>query len=511
MPKQKLIIVLSILLFAIVLASCGSAQPETVIVEVTRVVTETVEVEGEAVEVTIVVVETVVEEVEVQEEPAAEEAAEPMEEATDAELEEAVGDNLSATGSEDATGDGPPPPDTGPKVESTRAASATGETAAEAEVRSAETDGDTAVAPAPIAEAADGSISMDLTLDQGSRLTAGEVDDNAQWDDYLLYLRNYSGTSVIEVDVSERHQIWVTDNQENPVLGARIGIKAGGEEVMVLRTHSNGRALFFPRALDPAQQADSYTINVTLNGLTESYTITAEGSQREWFVTHPGADQLPNTVNLDILFLIDATGSMSDEINQLKENIRAVAAQIDTLPAQPDVRFGMVTYRDQGDIYLTNVTDFTPDIDLFAGSLAEVRADGGGDYPEDLNQALSQAIHQPEWRVENSVSLVFLVADAPPHLDYGQENHYAVEMLAAATRGIKIYPIASSGLDAQGEYIFRQLAQVTDGRFIFLTYGAEGPGSTGTETEFNVSDYTVSSLDSLVVRIVEEELSYRIR
>ncbi|MCA9969633.1 MAG: VWA domain-containing protein, partial [Anaerolineales bacterium] len=214
---------------------------------------------------------------------------------------------------------------------------------------------------------------------------------------------------------------------------------------------------------------------------------------------------------LDVLFLIDATGSMADEINELKENIRVIAAQIAALPAQPDVRFGMVTYRDRGDAYVTQVTDFTPDVDAFAAALARVSADGGGDYPEDLNEALSQAVHTPEWRVEETVSLIFLVADAPPHLDYGQQNHYAAEMLQAAARGIKIYPIASSGLDEQGEYIFRQLAQTTGGRFIFLTYGAGGPGTTGTETDLNVSDYTVGSLDTLVVRIITEELDFLVR
>jgi hypothetical protein len=199
---------------------------------------------------------------------------------------------------------------------------------------------------------------------------------------------------------------------------------------------------------------------------------------------------------------------MADEINQLKENIRSISAQIDALPSQPDVRFGMVAYRDRGDDYIARAFDFTPDIEEFADGLAGVYADGGGDYPEDLNEALSRAIHEPEWRVEETVSLIFLVADAPPHLDYGQQNHYAYEVLEAAKRGIKVFPIASSGLDSQGEYIFRQLAQVSGGRFIFLTYGPSGPGSTGTETDFQVSDYTVSSLDSLVVKIVEEELSF---
>lgn len=343
--------------------------------------------------------------------------------------------------------------------------------------------------------------------DPNSRLTAGEVDDNAGWDDYLLYLRNYSGAAVIRMDVSERHQIWVKDAQDRPVLDARIGIEVDGQEITSLRTHSDGRAYFFPRTLETT--ADSYTVKVQVNDVVERFDIPGGGSQREWTVTLPGAaSQELSQARLDVLFLIDATGSMADEINQLKENIHAISGQIDALPSQPDVRFGMVAYRDRGDEYITRVSDFTPDVEEFATELDGVYADGGGDYPEDLNEALSKAIHEPEWRIEDTVSLIFLVADAPPHLDYGQQNHYALEVLEAAERGIKVFPIASSGLDSQGEYIFRQLAQVSGGRFIFLTYGVSGPGSTGTETDFQVSDYTVSALDALVVKIVEEELSY---
>ncbi len=507
--KRYAIITLFFLLITAVLAACGGSEAETVTVEVTRVVTETVEIEGETVEVTVIVSESEIVEVE------------PVEEAAEEELSEEVDDGFAATGSEDLTGDGAPPPDTGPKVASTRtsteSADADGlsaaEPEAEADLRSADAESEVAsvVEAIDTTDVVEESIDVDLPLDQNSRLTAGEVDDNANWDDYLLYLRNYSGASIIELDISERHQILVTDSQGNPVLGARIGIEANGEEVMVLRTHSNGRSLFFPHMLSPNIQADSYTLNVLLNGITETITIQANDSQREWTISHSGADQQQSMTQLDIMFLIDATGSMADEINQLKENIRAIAAQIDALPAQPNVRFGMVTYRDIEDDYLYNVTDFTPDVEQFATALANVEAAGGGDYPEDLNEALSRAIHQPEWRVENSVSLIFLVADAPPHLDYGQQNHYGVEVLEAAERGIKIFPIASSGLDSQGEYVFRQLAQISEGRFIFLTYGAEGAGSVGTETDLNVSDYTVSSLDGLVVQIVEEELAFLLR
>ena len=494
MNSKTPFIVVVLLMLTAVLVAC---QPETIVetVTVTRVVTETDE--------TVAVTRVVVEEIEVT-------------------TADEVDDSFSSVGSEVAASGlfaPTPEPDTETKVETNSTSDADADDTDEvmeeapseprAEDGFADTEaasGEDAVADIPATTSA-----VALSLDQNSRLTAGEVDDNAKWDDYVAYLRNYRGARVIEVDVSERHQIWVTDSIGNPILGARIDIVIEGQVVETVRTHSNGLAYFFPRTLSVT--AEMYELNITVNGRTETLTIPTDTSQRTWTVIHTGGDQISSQTQLDILFLIDATGSMADEINQLKENIRAISAQIDALPAQPDVRFGMVTYRDRGDDYITRVFDFTPGIEQFAQALAAVRADGGGDYPEDLNEALSDAVHEVEWRVENTVSLIFLVADAPPHLDYAQENHYGVEIMEAAERGIKIYPIASSGLDMQGEYIFRQLAQYTGGRFIFLTYGADGAGSgsTGTETTFDVDDYTVSSLDALVVQIVEEELAYLVR
>ena len=425
----------------------------------------------------------------------------------------------SATGSKTAVQATPPPPEAGAKVEVTRittdavvevtrvvveTAVEEGEPIAGAPVRSA--DGDFAAESAPDmggptdGVAMGGSSIATESVNANSQLNAGEVDDNAQWDDYLLYRRDYNGARVLPIDISERHQIWVQDDQQRPLAGQKVTITADGQEVAVLRTHSSGRIYFFPNAY-PIKSTD---YQVTVND--QQFTIPMDVSQREWFVTVAQEGEA-TAVNLDVLFLIDATGSMADEINQLKDNIRAISARIDSLPSQPDVRFGMVAYRDRGDAYVTQVFDFVPDVEAFAADLDTVYADGGGDYPEDLNQGLSDAIHETEWRVDNTVSLIFLVADAPPHLDYGQQNHYAVESLEAAERGIKIYPIASSGLDEQGEYIFRQLAQTTGGRFIFLTYGSGGPGTSGTETEMNVEDYTVSALDDLVIKIVEEELA----
>jgi hypothetical protein len=139
-----------------------------------------------------------------------------------------------------------------------------------------------------------------------------------------------------------------------------------------------------------------------------------------------------------------------------------------------------------------------------------VQAQGGGDTPESLNEGMRQAMGQLGW-ADGAVRLTFLVADAPPHLDYGEEFDYQDAAREAVARGVKIYPIAASNTDQQAEYVFRQLAQQTLASFIFLTYqpGASS-GAPGETTQLDAGDspqgFTVERLDDLVVQIVEREL-----
>ena len=207
-------------------------------------------------------------------------------------------------------------------------------------------------------------------------------------------------------------------------------------------------------------------------------------------------------VPLDVLFLLDSTGSMADEIGQIKATLLSIATRISDLPSQPDLRMGMVAYRDRGDEFVTRLYDFEAEPARFLETIQRVVADGGDDYPESLNEAFHVAVHEPQWRRGDAIRLMFLIADAPPHLDYQDDYSYADVMVEAHRRGIKTFSIASSGLDAQGEYIFRQIAQHTMGRFLFIVYG---PGGT---TSHSVSDYTVERLDDLVVSLVEDELAF---
>lgn len=338
-----------------------------------------------------------------------------------------------------------------------------------------------------------------------SDLKAGEVDDNERWDDYLDYRRDYRGPRVWEVDVTERYIITVLDRNNRPVPNARVWVSTDRDTVFEGRTYANGKTLFFPRAFSRTGDARLFRLYVEADGDSQYLDVERHGSD-QWVVKLDiDAGYRGGRTPLDVLFLVDSTGSMADEIDRIKETLLSISERIDNLPSRPDLRFGMVTYRDRGDAYVTRMYDFNSNVRRFLRTIEGVQAGGGGDYPESLNEALNVAIEDPDWRLQDAVRLVFLIADAPPHLDYAQDYDYAEEMMEANRLGIKIFPIASSGLDDQGEYIFRQIAQHTMGRFIFLLYD-EGGGTV--TTSHDVGQYTVQQLDDLIVRIVEEELSH---
>ena len=101
--------------------------------------------------------------------------------------------------------------------------------------------------------------------------------------------------------------------------------------------------------------------------------------------------------------------------------------------------------------------------------------------------------------------MMFLVADAPPHVER-QVTGYDESVRAAVARGIKVFPVASSESDDQAEAVFRQIAQATGARFVFLSYGAGG-AATGPSTDIDSTDYEELALDDLVVRLIAEEVA----
>lgn len=367
-----------------------------------------------------------------------------------------------------------------------------------------------AVAPAPasplVQEAAPSQPSPpQRQRPQHEPVTAGVVDDNADFAAYLAF-RDRTPVAHRPREVRERYLLEVKDARGRPVGDAEVAVQAANGNAAWARTDTGGRAWLHPDSFDPSG-ADTYQVAVRKDG-RQARTLLTRG-QRSAVEVMLDVPPAPPRARLDLVFLVDATGSMGDEIAKLKATLRTITAEVARLPSRPDICLGLVAYRDRGDAFLLRSHDLSNDVGAFLQqALNPLQAAGGGDYAEAMNEALHETVHQISWRGSGTTRMVILLADAPPHLDYGAP-HYDEDMLAALGKGIKVFSVGASGLDRQGEFIQRQIAQYTGGQFVFLTYAqAHRPDSgPGRETVHDVRNYSVDTLDRLIVRLVTEELA----
>ena len=141
---------------------------------------------------------------------------------------------------------------------------------------------------------------------------------------------------------------------------------------------------------------------------------------------------------VEVVFALDTTGSMSGLIEGAKSKIWSIASFVARAQPTPDVRVGLVAYRDLGDAYVTRVYDLDDDLDRVYRRLLSFKADGGGDTPEHVARALHEAVHAMSWSpaANNAVRLIYLVGDAPPHTDYQDGYDYSRAARDAAAQGI---------------------------------------------------------------------------
>jgi hypothetical protein len=133
-----------------------------------------------------------------------------------------------------------------------------------------------------------------------------------------------------------------------------------------------------------------------------------------------------------------------------------------------------VAYRDRRDEYVTRVCDLTDDLRAIQHALDELRADGGGDAPEGVNQALHDAVHLISWSDEKGTSRqIVLVGSAPPHTDYEEDVPHSVTCAAAVERGIVIHAVLV-GEDEECSACWQEIANRTGGRSL----DSHGPGLT---------------------------------
>ena len=169
---------------------------------------------------------------------------------------------------------------------------------------------------------------------------------------------------------------------------------------------------------------------------------------------------------VEVAFVLDTTGSMGGLIEGAKRKIWSIATAIVDSNPDADIRMGLVAYRDVGDDYVTKKIELTRDIQDLYANLLELKARGGGDWPESVNEALDVAVNRLQWtQGHDTTRIVFLVGDAPPHMDYAQDTKYPVTLAVAKQKDIIVNAVLAG--DARDtERVWRDIAQHGNGEFI---------------------------------------------
>ncbi len=189
-----------------------------------------------------------------------------------------------------------------------------------------------------------------------------------------------------------------------------------------------------------------------------------------WLAGQADAAPLPleRKVKVEVVFCLDTTGSMSGLIDGAKAKIWSICNQIAGGRPTPDLKIGLVAYRDKGDSYVTQVHELTSDLDAMHGKLKTFTADGGGDEPEHVNQALYDAVHKIKWSEDKKVmKIIFLVGDAPPHMDYTDDVKYPVTCAKAKEKGIIINTVLC-GDSESCKKAWKDVASKANGSFVAI-------------------------------------------
>jgi hypothetical protein len=331
-------------------------------------------------------------------------------------------------------------------------------------------------------------------------LTAGEVNDFNKWkmwEDYTeTEFRSYS--NYWEIRTKGRFTLQLTDKKGNAVIHEAVYLisKETGDTVWKSFTDNTGKAELWSGFFSDQKQKDNFLITTSQGNTINDPSEFANGIN---FLQIDRACQVNDEV--DIAFVVDATGSMGDEIEFLKLELEDVITSTMEKFGALRLRAGSVFYRDKGDEYLLRHTSFNEDLLKTLNFIKLQFSKGGGDYPEAVDDALARAIDSLHWNSHAGTKLLFLILDAPPHAEARERIQQLI--LQTASLGIRIIPVACSGTDKSTEFLLRSMALATNGTYTFLT-NQSGIGLPHIEP--TTDKYEIELLNSILKRIIAQFL-----
>ena len=283
------------------------------------------------------------------------------------------------------------------------------------------------------------------------------------------------------------------------VSGAKVLLFSGDECAYRAVSNRQGIAYLYP-CTDQLDSLSLIKIELANVAYEFSYAYPKEPVEAD-VVTYELPEAPALAASIELMFVVDTTGSMSDELEYLIAEIADVIDEVSKTNPETQISLALLFYRDIGDLYITRYFDFTTDIIAQQVNLAAQSAVGGGDYEEAVERALDEAVNK-QWSTGNTTKLLIHVLDAPPHYQNGKiMETYEQSVLLASQKGIRMIPVASSGIDKRTEYFLRCQAMMTGGDYIFLT---DDSGIGGGHLQATVGEVVVEYLNKLLIRIINE-------
>jgi len=325
------------------------------------------------------------------------------------------------------------------------------------------------------------------------KLTAGEVNDFAKWSLWPSIIDSTHAQYTAQWNITPRHRytVQVTNQYGFPIANYPVSLTdKKGNTVFQAVTDNTGKAELWNGLVGPMADVDQPAWQSL---------IVDEPCQAP--VTRNPSPVTSNPSDIDIVFIFDVTGSMGDELHYLQAEMKDVISRAKEATGGLSIRTGAVVYRDHGDEYITRISRLTDDIATTQQFIAAQRADGGGDFPEAVPEALMAALNSSGWNADARTRIAFLILDAPCHQDSATLALLHDQLLNASAQGIRLVPIVCSGLDKGGEYLMRAMALATNGTSFFLT---DDSGIGNPHLKPTTDTLAVEHLNDMLVRTIVE-------
>lgn len=333
------------------------------------------------------------------------------------------------------------------------------------------------------------------------QLTAAEWNDLKNWDDWMDISKEDLGSwaKTWKLNPGSRYSAIIRNQDKTPLPNATIQlIDNKGNLVWQTLTDNTGRAeLWLP-------SGKAGEIVVKYQDITER--IHKISTFKKGINNIEIKTECPSVSDVEIVFAVDATGSMGDEISYLQAELMDVLSRLTATPIIDNLRTGAVFYRDHSDDYLVRKSDLTTDSKTTLTFIDNQSAGGGGDNPEAVEVGLEAAIEQIDWSEDAAARIVFFILDAPPHNTPAIQKKMKQLMKKAAQKGIRIIPMLASNAQGETEYIMRTLAIGTNGRLLFLT---DDSGIGDPHAEPSVGPYRVEKANDLMFRLILEFAAFK--